>query len=41
MLKRQERFDFKFFFPEEHVTTVWGASISWPQAQRLMWTQFQ
>lgn len=28
-----------FFFPEEGVIMVWGSSISWPQAQGLMWKQ--
>lgn len=30
---------FQFFFPEALVIMVWGASISWPQAWGLMWTQ--
>lgn len=31
--KWPERFNFKLFFPEEHVTVVWGPSIPWPQVQ--------
>lgn len=35
----QDRLNFIFYFPEELIIMVWGASISWPQARGLMWKQ--